>query len=463
MRRYSYIFVFLLLSLVGCMSNTDTIVTSSETRVQTFTFYEDTTNRGLTEMTYIIEHLSDTGRIYCKDSLPFGTRLDSVVPYVTYKATPALAKYCFPDTVIISTGADTLDFTKHPDSIFLYVLSSDMTQERWYHLDIYAHQSDPYLYVWEQLTDQIFKPQNCKMKVFYGNEKLHLYVNNGFQTQLYQSSDGSLWSLVSNAPLGLPSSCSVRDILQHGTSLYYVEGDQLYMSDDMVQWTATDFSDKEYGLVNMLMAFHDKPWCILQDKDSVSKNLFLGIVQEGDIHPVTSIYGLNNGILPSNFPISDFASLSIKSSSERPRAMVVGGRSLDGTPVNTRWNFEYETPTNSENMPSAGYRVVDFSIEQPTFHSLTGMSIIQYNDHLIMFGGVDNDMEYRSDILYSDDEGMHWYVPDTAQNRLPETYQSRQQQTVVVDSEDNIYIIGGQTNTQTFSDVYRGYLNSMKW
>lgn len=443
------------------MSNTDTIVTSSETRVQTFTFYEDTTNHGLTEMTYIIEHLSDTGRIYCKDSLPFGTRLDSVVPYVTYKATPALAKYCFPDTVIISTGADTLDFTKHPDSIFLYVLSSDMTQERWYHLDIYAHQSDPYLYVWEQLTDQIFKPQNCKMKVFYGNEKLHLYVNNGFQTQLYQSSDGSSWSLVSNAPLGLPSSCSVRDILQHGTSLYYVEGDQLYMSDDMVQWTATDFSDKEYGLVNMLMAFHDKPWCILQD--SVSKNLFLGIVQEGDIHPVTSIYGLNNGILPSNFPISDFASLSIKSSSERPRAMVVGGRSLDGTPVNTRWNFEYETPTNSENMPSAGYRVVDFSIEQPTFHSLTGMSIIQYNDHLIMFGGVDNDMEYRSDILYSDDEGMHWYVPDTAQNRLPETYQSRQQQTVVVDSEDNIYIIGGQTNTQTFSDVYRGYLNSMKW
>ena len=180
------------------MSNTDTIVTSSETRVQTFTFYEDTTNRGLTEMTYIIEHLSDTGRIYCKDSLPFGTRLDSVVPYVTYKATPALAKYCFPDTVIISTGADTLDLTKHPDSIFLYVLSSDMTQERWYHLDIYAHQSDPYLYVWEQLTNQVFKPQNCKMKVFYANEKLHLYVNNGFQTQIYQSVDGRSWALMSN-------------------------------------------------------------------------------------------------------------------------------------------------------------------------------------------------------------------------------------------------------------------------
>ena len=461
MSRYSYIFFFFLISLVGCVSNTDTVVTSSETRVQSFTFYEDTTNRGLTEMTYIIEHLSDTGRIYCKDSLRFGTRLDSVVPYVTYKATPALAKYCFPDTVIISTGADTLDLTKHPDSIFLYVLSSDMTQERWYHLDIYAHQSDPYLYVWEQLTNQVFKPQNCKMKVFYANEKLHLYVNNGFQTQIYQSVDGRSWALMSNAPLGLPVSCSVRDVLQCGTSLYYVEDDYLYITDDMLQWKAIDCSGRDYQLVNMLMVFHDKVWCILQNR--VSQDLFLGIVQDCDIHPVTSIYGLNNGILPANFPISDFASLPIKSSSERPRAMVVGGRSLDGTPVNTRWNFEYETPANSESQPFAGYRVVDFSIEQPTFHSLTGMSIIQYSDHLIMFGGIDNDLEYRSDILYSDDEGMNWYVPDTSQNQLPKTYQSRQQQTVVVDAEDNIYIIGGQTNTQTFSDVYRGYLNSMKW
>ena len=89
-------------------------------------------------------------------------------------------------------------------------------------------------------------------------------------------------------------------------------------------------------------------------QNRVSQDLFLGIVQDCDIHPVTSIYGLNNGILPANFPISDFASLPIKSSSERPRAMVVGGRSLDGTPVNTRWNFEYETPANSENQPFAG-------------------------------------------------------------------------------------------------------------
>ena len=107
--------------------------------------------------------------------------------------------------------------------------------------------------------------------------------------------------------------------------------------------------------------------------------------------------------------------------------------------------------------------MVDFSIEQPSFNSLTGISIIQYNNHLIMFGGIDNDLTYRSNILYSYDEGMNWSVPDTAQNRLPDSYNSRQKPSVVVDGDDNIYIIGGQNNTQAFSDVYRGYLNSMKW
>jgi hypothetical protein len=58
---------------------------------------------------------------------------------------------------------------------------------------------------------------------------------------------------------------------------------------------------------------------------------------------------------------------------------------------------------------------------------------------------------------------MNWYAPDKAANKLPETYYARQRQTVVLDNDNNIYIIGGQTNTRSFSDVYRGYLNSLKW
>lgn len=456
MYRYFCVLTIVLIALMGCSPTESQIVTSSETRVQTFSFYKDTTNLGLTDMTYTILDLPDTSVIACADSLRFGTRLDSVVPYITYKASPALVRYHLPDTTVISTGADTLDFSKQP--IYLYVQSSDLTQERWYRINVHAHKANPDLYVWNKVADisdfaeESAALQYCDMKAFYIQKRLCLYVNNGFQTLIFNSLDGRTWKQM-EAPVGLPSLCSVRDILQYHDSLYYMDEDILYTSADLQNWTASDFSDKPYSLVNMLVVFNQQPWCVLQDR--ASNNLFLGTIQNGDIQPMTAIYGLSNGVLPDNFPISDFAALSFKSSSERPRAMVVGGRNMNGEPVNTRWNLEYE--------PITGYRMVDFSIEQPTFNSLTGTSIIQYNNHLIMFGGIDNDLIYRSNILYSYDEGMNWYVPDTAANKLPETYFSRQRQTVVVDDDNNIYIIGGQTNTQSFSDVYCGYLNSMKW
>jgi hypothetical protein len=59
-------------------------------------------------------------------------------------------------------------------------------------------------------------------------------------------------------------------------------------------------------------------------------------------------------------------------------------------------------------------------------------------------------------MLYSDDEGMHWYVPDTAKNMLPDSYKTRQYQSVVVDPAHYIYIIGGESDSESFSDVYRG-------
>ena len=61
MRYILPILLFLLVAFTGCDEESTTIETSSETRVNTFTFYKDTANLGLTEASYKIEHLSDTG------------------------------------------------------------------------------------------------------------------------------------------------------------------------------------------------------------------------------------------------------------------------------------------------------------------------------------------------------------------------------------------------------------------
>ena len=457
MRQLIFTLLTLAIILIACETPT-TITTSDENRVQTFTFYEDTLNPGLTQATYKIEHRTysqehpDTGLIYCKDSLKFGTRLDSVVPYITYKATPGSATFYLPNDTIISTGYDTLDLTQKP--VYLQVLASDMTSERWYRIEVHAHQINPDLYVWEKLVDNIFPPQNCETKAFYINNQFVLYVNNGLSTQIYTSHNASDWTLSNNTLTGLPTPCHVRDIVQKDDQLYYINNSQnnsqLFRSTDLYNWTETDYSTAAFEPINMLLAYNNQVWCIVQD--TTTKQLALATIQNDSIEISTDIL-IDNNML-AGFPISDFAATTFESSSERPRAMIVGGRDINGNPVNSRWNFEY-LPTEKK------YRLKDFSISQPTFHTLTGASIIQYNEQLMMFGGIDNDLEWNSNILYSDDEGMNWYVPDTACNQLPIEYESRQNQSVIV-NQNNIYLIGGQSHTTSFSDVYRGRLNSLQ-
>lgn len=451
MRYFSSILLVVSIFLVSCMPKNNTVETSSEARVNSFSFYTDTLNPGLKEAIYKIEHHSDTGLIYNQDSLRFGTRLDSVVPYVTYKKTPGSATFVLPDTTIVSTGTDTINLSQDP--IYLHVIASDMENERWYRIKLNVHKVDPELYVWKKLTDNIFPKQNCETKAFWIGNKLVLYVNNGLSTNVYYSDNGSNWQVLSNHVSELPTPCHVRDIVQHNDTLFYINKNTLYRSNDLIHWDATDYSAASFELVNMLLSYDGYVWCIVQDKASGA--LMLAKLLADTATPLQYIEGLERGKLPANFPISDFAALEFASSSERPRAMIVGGRSINGEVVNSRWNIEYSAI-------DAAYRLKDFSITQPSFQSLTGASIIQYDDQLLMFGGIDNDLTWRSDMLYSKDEGMNWHVPDSTHNQLPSSYQTRQYQSVVLDNTQHIYIIGGQSSTESFSDVYRGKRNLME-
>jgi FKBP-type peptidyl-prolyl cis-trans isomerase SlyD len=294
MQRILYILAVISLLFIACKNGSEEINLSSETRVSAFTFYADTANPGLTEAVYRIEHkeLPDTGRIYCVDSLRYGTCLDSVVPQVSYKITPSSAIFFTPDTTIVSTGVDTLNFSQGP--IYLFVQAADTVTKRWYRIDVHVHTKDPNLYIWQQMTNQIFASQHCETKAFYNNGILTLYVNNGFSTTIYQSANGMYWQKA-EAPTGLPTPCQVRDIMQYGDTLYYVTSDKLYTSTDYFQWTETDFSNREFSLVNMLVVFDNKAWCILQDR--ATEALLLGTVANNDIQPLDYIHGTGS-LLP---------------------------------------------------------------------------------------------------------------------------------------------------------------------
>ena len=427
---------------MGCESSSNTNVKSSIAKLTAFSFVSNDTMPGLAAAVFTIEERLDTGLVWNKDSMLYGTSLERVVPRFTFQVAVGTATLSMPDTSLVLTGYDTLNFSKQP--IYLTLKSSDGTTTKVYEIRPTVHQADPDLFVWEQLTPSIYPPDESEQRVVELNGQFVMLSNNGFQTYVYHSLNGETWPSVPVYPTGLPNSVSVRQIISDGATLYYVDDNILYTSTNASEWTATTMP---YEMKTMLLYWNERVWVLVDNG-----GLELAYVKDGQI--------ILSGLRPDGeFPVSDFGTVVFSSASERARAMIIGGYAENGKSLNTRWNLEYAAAIPDHN----GYRLREFSIDRPTFTSLTGISVIWYADKLMLFGGVDaNQTYFGRDILVSEDEGLNWVKADTAKNQLPEVYQARQKQTAIV-RDNNIYLFGGQDAYSTFSDVYKGRLNSIDW
>ena len=196
----------------------------------------------------------------------------------------------------------------------------------------------------------------------------------------------------------------------------------------------------------MQMHFNDSVWLVAEH---ASEHTFHMAVEDGDT------WRTYPKALPANWPLTDFAVVEFVASSERPRVMIVGGYDTQGNGLNSRWNIEYST--------GSGYRYQNFAINKPVCSAILGAAVIWYGKQFLLFGGVDNDAQFVSQTaLYSTDEGLNWYPIDTTHNRLMEVYAPRTQTNAFI-HDNQVYLIGGQTRTETFSDVLCGKLTSIDW
>ena len=443
MNKFLYIFPLIAaFFLCSCSSDSSTsTVKSSVAKLSAFSFAKNDSMPGLAAAVFTIDERLDTGLVWNKDSILYGTSLDTVVPKFTFAATPSSAILKTPDTTLALTGYDTLSFSKQP--IYITIRSQDGTNTKVYEIRPSVHQVDPDLYTWTLLTDGVYPVDESEQRVVELDDEFVMIRTNGFELYAYSSVDGETWTDLGMVS-GLPGSARVRQIISNGDTLFYGEDNMIFQSVDAVNWDVTYVS---YEVQTMIMYWNDHIW-VLVDNDGQELAYWNG----------TEL--TLTGLKPmSDFPISDFAAVQFSSSSERARAMIIGGFAENGRSLNSRWNFEYSRHIKE----NGGYRIEEYSIDRPTFTTLTGVSVIWYNDQLLMFGGVDADMKYFGrDILISNDEGLNWTQADSVKNQLPEVYQARQKQTAIV-RDNYIYLFGGQDNITTFSDVYRGKLNSIDW
>ncbi len=433
---------------VSCMkSSTYSTSTSSVAQLKSMSFYAQDSFPGLAAAVFEVEERLDTGLVYNRDSLLFGTSIKKVVPYFVYAATPGSVTMHLsnPDTTFYLSGNDSLDFTRQP--MFMSIKSTDGTNTKVYQIVVNVHQADPDLFTWTCLNNQIYTPDpdGAEQKAFLLNDELCLMVNNGFQNRLYTSTDGSQWQ-GPITPNGLPDNCAVRSIVSDGYKAYYVDLDNLYVATSAEEWTPVE-QETDFIPLSMLMTFNDSVWAIVTDVDD---KLYLATVGDDD---QLQLSGYNKPLDP-DFPVSHAAIVEFASASERARATMIGGFSLSGKSLNSRWNIEYSIVS--------GYRLTNFSTEKPRFQAMTGAALVWYDDALFMFGGVDDNLQYRQPILISLDEGMHWEIPDSTHNVLPASLGVRQKQSAFV-YDNNIFLIGGSYLNKTYSDIYKGRILSIDW
>ena len=445
MRRFLYISLCLTLVLVCGCSKKSSVNTQDRSLAQLtgFSFAAVDSMPGLAKASFSIKELLDTGLVENQDSMLYGTSLKRVIPRFSFGSTPDAAYLTFPDETYLLTGADTLDFTRDP--IYLTIRSADKSNTKVYRIHPTVHQADPDLYTWTQLNAGIYGEDDSEQRVVELGDDFVMITSHGYSMSVYRSADGEMWTTPAS-PSGLPAGTKVRQIVSNGTSLFYGQDSTMYSSTDALTWTATKV---KHPIVTMLLHWNKQVWALTLN-DSAQYEL---ATWSGDSLLMS---GLQPGSL---FPVSDFGTVTFLSSSLRERAMIIGGFAENGLSLNTRWNLEYSTYIHEHN----GYRLEEFSIDHAPFRSLTGISVISYNHQLQLFGGVDDKMTYLGrDILLSTNEGMTWTKADTAKNQLPEAYQARQKQNAIV-RDNYIYLFGGQDAKTTYSDVYRGRLNSIDW
>ena len=433
---------------IGCSKSDSSASLSNVARVTAFSFNGQDTLPGLAEAKFVVDELNDTGRIYTPDSLRYGTKINKVVPKITYQTSPSAVRFEYETGYYNFQTGDTIDFTLKP--LTLIVTSMDGSKKKAYHIETIVHKANPDLFTWKCDQENIYSTSFSEQQLVHHKDAFYLFSFDGSSTKLYTSSTGVTWQEVAT---NLPSTeMKVKNIFTVEDTLYYAIDSTLYFSTDGTAWKSRSTPDslavKAYLFTWTILGDIQIPILVAEKND---KSLHLVKMQNNEYVPVCQ--------LSNNFPLSGFASVVFQAQSQRLRAMVMGGYDRFGNMLSSRWNFEYIDDYDGSD---AIIRLADYSIGR-NMSPISNTSLAWYNKKIYRFGGIDKTGKLIGDTIYqSTDEGISFQRVDTVSNKLPASFGARQRMNILV-VDKAIYLCGGQTAEGNKNDFWEGTINSIKW
>lgn len=450
----------LFLGIISCKKEESTGTQSAVARIEAFAFTANDSCPGLGEAVFVVEQLNDTGLIRMRknDSVRYGTPINAIVPKITYYTTPSSVTFFLGDSAVSLTGYDTLDLSIKP--IMVHVVAQNKDYDKWYKLDFNVHTMDGDLFHWDTVRTSIPAANtHGTQRAIMRGDRFYYYQNDGYKLRLFTSDDqGEQWQ--EQSITGLPSSCNIRQIIESQDYFFYGKDHNVYYSEDGITWQQTS---TELEIVALYMCMNVKN--IHQQEDTIrlwmaardiEGHMRFYTVGHDLIPQVATGIGLPGDTLPLNFPVEDYATIPFQSSSLHQHGLIAGGYDRNHQMTNARWCLEYNYIYDT-------YHLTNMASADRSFQPFAGASTSYYNNFIYLLGGIHADRTFLTNVFTSIDEGVHWIeMTDSTNNKRPQDLKGRYHTNTFV-HKTNLYIIGGEDNSTTYSDVYRGRMNSVGW
>ncbi len=358
--------------------------------LKSFSFEEQDTCDGIEDVLFYIDQIN--GLVYNLDSLPYGSKVDYLVPTLDFFSTNGLIRV---NDTVLGENQDTLDFSS---PLKLTNTSEDGQYTRSYMIHVNVHQVDPDSMVTTRYPET-YPTLSAQSKVVpLENGVYRAFFATASGLAVYEStSDFAGWSPLPVSGLNTPVNLS--SLTNMGTNWFVVGTDgSLHTSGDGLVWTtqssALSFVTL-YGTLNRKYVTDPNP------------QYLIGLVKDdtGAYFGVRSPDGLvweKGKALDADFPVREAAHIRGATVTKVQFMTVMSGFRADGNASTSVWSSEnglqWFLVRQQASLPVVG---------------LKGNNLVYYGGNLISLGGIASTGSYVTTAYLSKDHGKQWIaVPE---------------------------------------------------
>lgn len=411
--KFPLYIILLGVALVGALSacNSDDSSTSyysaastQSTEISDFTLGEnDSVLSNLDSVYFTIDQKQ--GLIYNADSLPKGTDVTHLTATITFPNTVSQAQFHVTGGEVMadstfdytSTTTDSIDFTGHVE---LNVISSSQQQKRTYIIKVNVHQMEPDSLLWN-LDDRRTLPGINSQLI----DSKTVRTSAGYATLVQ---DGKRWVIGQTASLAtgqwdlnevtFPFTPAAGSLEAAGSTLYILDAEgNLYSSTDMgTSWKACGVQ-----WYSILGTYNDEAalGVVVQNGQAVA-----------DIYPRPAGYEPQR--LPADFPVCQSSPLMAATNewTLTQQSLLLGGRTVADSLVNTTWGFDGECWGEITNEISTLLPALQQPVIVPYYSYDYSTTTLRATKRVtwILLGGRKSDGSINRTTFVSYDQGITW-------------------------------------------------------